>query len=771
MSDSSRDFAAVATEPGLAMLDAQRVNYGILHKWIGTAAAEPELHTSQLVSFYVREEERGRLENISCAPATKKDLQGHLKEDFEELEQNIRKAKPESATEQAVHRIISKSFKELTADLDTSDFHHYFFKYKHGGEPWRLVWCWGYQRKDMEPARTLICTNLDCHQLFVHKPNGSKKCPACSTVPVKQRHGAGVMLRPSYLLIALILLLALFAWFTQPKLVITPNKWSGNRGESVAFQVTDKRWFFFETDVSEKATSQQDKDLINFTSNSKGRAITKGVGSLTFRNGGVYSEPLSIKVGAAPKPDSITIEPGELKVAIGGTKQIKVTGHYDDMEDLDLTVEDELQLTVKETEIAETTDTDLHGKLEGTTMLTAVYESVLANADVDVAGSASGSLWVTPRTVKILKDTSEEMKVESKGDGDVKITSSDESIAMVVSPDPFFHNLLAMKVGKAKITFTDGDDEVVVDVEVVPNDVQSIRIEPPVITAFVGDQADFAILGVRPDGTTVNIGPEQFDVLRQPPSQYADFDRVGISFFGLAPTVADEKLIVKYKSGDFPPAEAAVRVVTPTEVVAVVEDEWGVHPPLTPGLIRGHAIPGGQYFGDRGLIYRDGQLVVGSDLANYGLRRDQIITGIGGESIVGSTPEIITQRIAGLGPGGIVTVLGPDGIPLDVTLGGVGVAAFQDIVLNYAKEIEVSATDFRAELNFNVRKAGEYRVTDAAGLPLSSWSVVPAGSPLTLNTTPIPRLGAGAEYDIKVERKIGDSVTAFPITIKLEALN
>ncbi|MFP6656797.1 MAG: hypothetical protein VB853_01375, partial [Pirellulales bacterium] len=81
------------------------------------------------------------------------------------------------------------------------------------------------------------------------------------------------------------------------------------------------------------------------------------------------------------------------------------------------------------------------------------------------------------------------------------------------------------------------------------------------------------------------------------------------------------------------------------------------------------------------------------------------------------------------------------------------------------------AQAFRAELNFNVRKAGDYRVTDAAGQPLSDWATVPAGSPLTLNTAAIQRLGAGAEYDIKVERKIGDAVIVFPITIKLESLN
>ncbi len=771
MSDSSRDFAAVATEPGLAMLDAQRVNYGILHKWLGTAAAEPELHTNQLVSCYIREEERGRLENIACAPATKKDLQGPLKEDFEALEQNLRKARPESATEQAVHRIISKSFKELTADLDTSDFHHYFFKYKHGGEPWRLVWCWGYQRKDMEPARTLICTNPECHQLFVHKPKGSKKCPACSTVPVKRRQGAGVLLRPSYLLLALILLLALFAWFTRPKLVVTPHEWDGNRGESAEFTVVDKRWFFFETNVSDKSVAQQDRELIEFKTKTTGRAMAKGVGSLTFSSGRLTSAPLSIKVGAAPRPASITIEPEELKVAIGGTKQVKVVGHYEDMDDLDLTVEENLKLSVQDNAIAETTDTDLHGKIEGETTLTAVYESEVANADVDVTGTVSGSLWVTPRAVKIPKDTSEEMAVKSKGEGAVTITSSDESVATVVSPDPFMHNLIAHKVGTATITFTNGDDQVVVDVEVVPNDVQSIRIEPPVITAYVGQQTDFEILGVRPDGTTVQIGPEQFEVIRQPPSQFVDFDRKGISFFGLAPTVADEKLEVKYKFDDFPPAEAAVRVEVPTEVAAVGDDEWGVHPPLARGIARAHAIPGGAHFGNDGLIYRDGQVVVRNDLPNLGLSQGQVITHVGGERISGLAPNLVSDYVQQLGPGGVVTVLGPNGGPLDVTLGGVGVAAFQDIVLNYAKEIEVSAQAFRAELNFNVRKAGDYRVTDAAGQPLSDWATVPAGSPLTLNTAAIPRLGAGAEYDIKVERKIGNSIIAFPITIKLESLN
>ena len=131
-------------------------------RWLGDYIAEPEWK-GQDVHFFAREEARGRLEDVHCVPCTKADLLGPaLKESLEEIDQKLRKARPETANEQLLHRIVRKKFTDLTRDYDASDFHCYFFKYRQKTDPWKLVWCWGYQRSDVEPAQSLICPNKEC---------------------------------------------------------------------------------------------------------------------------------------------------------------------------------------------------------------------------------------------------------------------------------------------------------------------------------------------------------------------------------------------------------------------------------------------------------------------------------------------------------------------------------------------------------------------------------------------------------------------------------
>lgn len=774
MSDASRDFAAVATEPGLAMLDAQRVNYGILYKWLGPLAAEPELQGTQMVSFYVREQERGRLESVTCWPATKKDLEGPLKADFETLEQGIRKAKPESATEQALHRIIAKSFRELTADLDTSDFHHYFFKYRNAAEPPRLAWCWGYQRKDMEPARTLICTKEDCNQLFVHKPNGSKRCPACSTVPVKKRTGAGVLLRPAYLALALLLLLALFAWFTWPRLVVTPDVWQGPRGSNVSFQVVDSRWYFFETDVTNKALPKQDEMLIEFSTDAgaQGRAIRKGVTGLTFTAGTLQSSPIKITVGAAPPAKSISIDPAPVKVPVDGSKTIRVVGHYDDMDDLDLTA-DEAKLTLGDESVAQLDGLDLRGKYEGLTLLTAIFSNEKAEAQVEVSGAAAGGLWVSPTTVSIPVGSIQKMSVESKDLGDITTTSSNESVAAADSPDPFLHNIVAVAEGEADVTFTQGENSVVVHVSVVKNDIQSVRIEPEQITLYEDEESYIRLLGERADGTTVDIGSDQILVVRQPRVDYAPFERDRMSLFGLAPTPRDEQLILKYNFQDKDlTAEASVRVEPrrgTAVAVAAEEDDWAVYPPLGVGpavtAITGPmSIPGGTIFGNGAFYDPTRGLVLGDTLppALVGkFRPGDVITSLGGHDITSlRDPNLLFNYINGLGAADVVTVMGIDN---PISLASLGV--FRDVDVPSAQPINVTATDFGAELQMVLREPGEYRIATDAG-PVTDWAPFAAGA-TSVQVMGIPRDGNKAKYLIYVERKTGGNPVKYPFTIEL----
>jgi len=155
LSDLARDFRPVAIEPGVPLLDHTQANAKTLFKWLGGLVAEPEWE-GESVNFYVRDDRGGRLEEIACQPAADTDLQGPLKADLEALREPISRAKPETSTERGVHKATIREFAKLVDDAHRTDRDNYFFRYKDVNGRWRLVWCWGYQRIDQQPATTFV---------------------------------------------------------------------------------------------------------------------------------------------------------------------------------------------------------------------------------------------------------------------------------------------------------------------------------------------------------------------------------------------------------------------------------------------------------------------------------------------------------------------------------------------------------------------------------------------------------------------------------------
>ena len=270
LSDGARDFKPTATEPGLAMLDRNNANYMILKRWLGDYVAEPEW-MGQDTHFFVREEARGRLESVHCTPCTKADLLGPLQEQLEEIDQKLRKAKPETSNEQLVHRIVRKQFADLTRDYDASDFHCHFFKYRQGSEPWQLIWVWGYQRTDVEPARSIICGNAECEALYTRRPKQKARCPVCASAATRgKKPPPPLWMRIAQLALLLLLLLSFASFlvlmaYNQPRLVVTPGDWSGPPGSRVQYKVEHKRWLLWNDDVTNKVVSQShDQRIVRF---------------------------------------------------------------------------------------------------------------------------------------------------------------------------------------------------------------------------------------------------------------------------------------------------------------------------------------------------------------------------------------------------------------------------------------------------------------------------------------------------------------------------
>ncbi len=381
LSDGAWDFKPTATEPGLAMLDRNNANYSILRRWLGEFVAEPEW-MGQDAHFFVREDARGRLENIHCIPCTKADLLGPLQPQLEEIDQKLRRAKPETANEQLLHRIVRKKFADLTRDYDASDFHCHFFKYRQGSEPWRLVWAWGYQRTDMEPARSIICGNPECEALYAKRPKQRARCPVCASTAARGRKPpAPLWLRIAQVALLLLLLLGgiMFFAFNQPRLVVTPDDWSGPPGSRVNYQAQHKAWFFFNNDVTDRVVPQsEDKRVMRFgPSGTQAKARSPGNVRLTFHYKNLTSAATA-HVGQPKQPASVNLEPaGDIDVRTGATKEVKLIGSYDEKEKLDpVDLSEMAEWTAEDAAIAFFVRPGVcEGGTEGITNITARYRA------------------------------------------------------------------------------------------------------------------------------------------------------------------------------------------------------------------------------------------------------------------------------------------------------------------------------------------------------------------------------------------------------------
>lgn len=332
LSEDARDYRHTALEPGLPLLDRQGMNFAILRRWLGDYIAEPEWRNENVVGFYMTDEERGRLEDVDCQPATKGELQKQFAADLDTLRAKLKKIRPESSTEEMVLRIVRKHLAEQTNDLDSSDFDSYFFKCRAGKEDWRLLWCVGYQRADLEPLRARLWRTPDGDFLGVRPLEGGK-------ARKRKRTKLTDVLTSPWLAIALLLLIAAFLYSTWPTLVVTPERWSGPLGSRIAFRVEDHRWFFFKDDVTPLTLIQSnDPQVLEIGRGGVATAKNEGQAAVTFLFGNRSPVHARIDVGPPEPPDRLTIEPADqIKVAIGSTLRLKAIGHYADKRTADLT--------------------------------------------------------------------------------------------------------------------------------------------------------------------------------------------------------------------------------------------------------------------------------------------------------------------------------------------------------------------------------------------------------------------------------------------------
>ena len=852
LSKTARDFQPTATEPGLAMLDRQGVNYAILKRWFGELIAEPQWEGEDTICFFVRDAER-RLEQVDVRPTTKADLEGALSEQLQAIRSKIKKIKPESSTEMLLHRVIKQAFTNITNDLAAGDHDSYFFKYRSPDGTWHLVWCWGYHRSDTQLAPAQICSTPDCGHLYVRRPKQKALCPLCNTA---SRRSGGLLARvPAWLLLLLLLLLGGLAYFGQPKLVATPANWSGPTGSRVEFHVEKQSWFFFREDVTPWVLAQSHDSRVLELDEHSAVGHAKNLGhtmvSLRFRN---HITDALIEVLPPAPPQTLTIEPQQVELAIGSTAKLKAVGHYEDGKTIDLTditqwrVENTslatffsggiegvtagettiqcrfptppdvepilasapltvvdapiesiavrlspeavglgqhsrievdglgtdgntyalmgsslLSLSVTPQEIATVDGEYLEGKQEGTADLLVTYRDLTETVVFMVGEWAHGDVFaVAPAELELIVHEYFDLDVVTPSDAPIESVSSDSEIVEVVGPT----QLAGRMVGEATVTVTQGGNQQTVHVTVREGTIQSIVFDPEVMSVPVGDSARVGLYGVLEDGSRVSLSPDSVTWVRQPTSEHTLFNRAAMEVIGLKPTELPDDFEVLYN--DTLKATALVEVVGDEAVGIAAIDEFGAHPPV--GIL-GAPLQAGSLVGD-GLLYRGDEVVVG-DVDPFGVLgavpEGAVITGVNGNDLTvldaGGVRTYFSDNPLALGD--VVDYRLADGTLSSMTLGA-GLGAIQDVKLINVASLNLTPTEFNADVQLLLRQQAEYRLSDADGNPLSEWERYGPNQNINITSSAIART-PDDEYEIFVDRKINDIIKRFQIPFKLAA--
>ncbi|MHB8897414.1 MAG: hypothetical protein ACYC6Y_01565 [Thermoguttaceae bacterium] len=339
LSGGARDFRPIALEPGVPMLDTAGANGRIIHRWLGDLAGEPEI-VGESVNYYVRTDQGGRLEDVACQPATEEDLRGPLNGELRKIEERLQAAKGDNSTERLLLRVLRENFDDLAHNEARSDRSNYFFKYTDVlGRP-RIVWCWGFQRMDLEPAPTALCADENCSLLFLRRPGHSPKCPACQaalpTQPKKRRSK-----RPAVLLLLLFLAtLAVAAWFwNRNRLIARPSEWVGPEGATIEFRVFRPGPFGWgEREVTGQAVAvAADARVVRIEpAGSAGVAWSQGSTTIHFHYRGRFTTA-AVTVTELGRPERVSLEPSLVELAVGTTQRLRLIGHYAGNKTADLT--------------------------------------------------------------------------------------------------------------------------------------------------------------------------------------------------------------------------------------------------------------------------------------------------------------------------------------------------------------------------------------------------------------------------------------------------
>ncbi|QDU95123.1 hypothetical protein [Lignipirellula cremea] len=890
LANDARDFRHVATEPGLGMLDRSGSNYAIMQRWFGNLVAEPEWREKDRVSFFVKTDDDARMDHVEVYSATKEDLEGPLNDQYNSIQARLKKARADSPNEQTLHRVLRKNFSAITSDLENGDHEFFLFKYREGRQPWKLVWAWGFQRSDQEPATAVICSNDECRQLLVKHPKEKAHCPGCATYTAGRRRAANRLMGISdrtWLLgtcVGLLLLLAMCVYMGQPQLIVSPAVWEGHQGSRITYQVTEKSWFIFNKDLtSQMVPEPSNQHVLAFPPlSTTAMAVSPGKTSVSFKLGSRVVQATAT-VTPPPPPKSLLIEPADLQLAVGSTQEVRVMGQYEDIDPIDFT--SQVVWSTDDPSILRSYAGKIEGGAPGETRLNAFLlvdaateKTIRAEAKVvvveadyqaitvemepatvalggkgkvkvtgrdaqgkeyDLTNSSYLKLSITPEPAAMIQsagsspllvgrqagDATLQATLQMPGGSEVqddfafKVSSESMIVGLEVQPaelsmvvwegyalgintsnftDPIeitssnpdvveryreSYSLAARSPGEAIVTVKQADHSATVKVTVVQGDIASLHMVPENINLRVGGEIDVSVQGQlvkeRPEGKPPVLGrrfvvaPDALVWAQQPKAENVRFDRGSLVMTGLQATYEPQQVLALL--GEEWSALGYVSVVGGGDSMDL--SIFTLHPPLALGGSGLRYLGAGTgYLGDRSIRYgRDGLVVadgLGADsiLTRAGLGAGNLITEVDGYSLAGLSQREIDEyfRTHPFVNGTRLKFITGNGDVATTVLGTDRIITRLPIRLVEARSLNVTPTDFIAELQIGVLMAGNYRVIDINDRhPLTDWKPLGPQDQAVFRTDTIPRK-QGDEYKVLIERDIDGMVSGYEATFQLQ---
>jgi hypothetical protein len=129
------------------------------------------------------------------------------------------------------------------------------------------------------------------------------------------------------------------------------------------------------------------------------------------------------------------------------------------------------------------------------------------------------------------------------------------------------------------------------------------------------------------------------------------------------------------------------------------------------------------------------------------------ITDIGGQSLAGVPRDELGNYFApnALSPGTPVNYIGADGVRGRGLIPNWMLHAQSNVQVQ-AQTTQVTADTFSASIAVQVREAGEYRIADGNGQPLSQFQMIGAGQAAQIPIANVPRVAGSNQHTIFVER-------------------